>query len=144
MKIGYFGDGRWAQKSLRKILAMDGIEVTFIVPRFKNPDSELRKIADEEGIPFLVTKNVNTKEFIQLIDKYSADLFVSMSFDQILKEDFLRVPPKGTINCHAGALPFYRGRNVLNWVLINDEKSFGVTVHYVDKGIDTGDIMVMS
>ena len=46
------------------------------------------------------------------------------------------------INCHAGALPFYRGRNCLNWVLINDEKSFGITVHYVDEKIDTGDIIL--
>jgi methionyl-tRNA formyltransferase len=46
------------------------------------------------------------------------------------------------INCHAGALPFYRGRNILNWALLNDEKEFGVTVHYVDGGIDTGDIIV--
>ena len=46
-----------------------------------------------------------------------------------------------TINCHAGKLPFYQGRNVLNWALINDEKEFGVTVHYVDEGIDTGDII---
>ena len=46
------------------------------------------------------------------------------------------------INCHAGKLPFYRGRNVLNWALINGEKDFGVTVHYVDDGVDTGDIIV--
>ena len=46
------------------------------------------------------------------------------------------------INCHAGKLPFYRGRNVLNWVLINDENEFGITLHYVDSGIDTGDIII--
>jgi methionyl-tRNA formyltransferase len=45
------------------------------------------------------------------------------------------------INVHAGALPFYRGRNVLNWAIINGETSFGVTCHYVDEGIDTGDII---
>ena len=42
----------------------------------------------------------------------------------------------GFLNCHAGALPFYRGRNILNWALINDEKEFGVTVHFIDEGID--------
>jgi methionyl-tRNA formyltransferase len=47
----------------------------------------------------------------------------------------------GIINCHAGKLPFYRGRNILNWVLINDEREFGITTHYVDEGIDTGDII---
>ena len=38
--------------------------------------------------------------------------------------------------------PFYRGRNILNWALINDEKEFGITVHYVDDGVDTGDILL--
>ena len=62
-----------------------------------------------------------------------------MSFDQIFKEEIINIPPLKIINCHAGKLPFYRGRNILNWALINDEKEFGITVHYVDFGIDTGD-----
>ena len=52
------------------------------------------------------------------------------------------MPRLKTINCHAGKLPFYRGRNILNWALINDEKEFGVTVLYMDEGIDTGDIVL--
>lgn len=65
-----------------------------------------------------------------------------MSFNQIFKKDIINIPKYKTINCHAGKLPFYRGRNVLNWVLINDEKEFGITVHFVDEGIDTGDIIL--
>ncbi len=65
-----------------------------------------------------------------------------MSFNQIFKRNILDITPLGIINCHAGKLPFYRGRNILNWALINDEKEFGITVHYVDKGIDTGDIIL--
>ena len=64
-----------------------------------------------------------------------------MSFNQIFRKPIFSLPPLGTINCHAGKLPFYRGRNVLNWVLINDETEFGITVHYIDEGIDTGDII---
>ena len=65
-----------------------------------------------------------------------------MSFNQIFKKEIINLPLLKTINCHAGKLPFYRGRNILNWVLINDEKEFGVTVHYMDEGIDTGDIIM--
>ncbi|MGU3843294.1 methionyl-tRNA formyltransferase, partial [Vibrio diabolicus] len=61
--------------------------------------------------------------------------------NQILKKSIIDYAPLGFINCHAGALPFYRGRNPLNWALINGESSFGITVHYVDEGIDTGDIV---
>ncbi|HEC1809654.1 TPA: methionyl-tRNA formyltransferase, partial [Campylobacter lari] len=69
-------------------------------------------------------------------------IFVSMSFNQIFKKELLNFPKYKTINCHAGKLPFYRGRNVLNWVLINNEDEFGITVHFVDEGIDTGDIIL--
>jgi methionyl-tRNA formyltransferase len=65
-----------------------------------------------------------------------------MSFNQIFKTEIINLPKYNTINCHAGKLPFYRGRNILNWVLINDEKEFGITVHFVDEGIDTGDIIL--
>ena len=65
-----------------------------------------------------------------------------MSFNQKFRKNIIQTPPLGTINCHAGKLPFYRGRNILNWALINDEKEFGITVHHVDEGIDTGDIIL--
>jgi methionyl-tRNA formyltransferase len=64
-----------------------------------------------------------------------------MSFNQIFRSSIIKTPRLGIINCHTGKLPFYRGRNILNWALINDEKEFGITVHYVDEGIDTGDII---
>ena len=52
------------------------------------------------------------------------------------------IPYLGTINFYAKKLPFYRGRNILNWVLINDQKEFGITVHYINEGIDTGDVIL--
>jgi methionyl-tRNA formyltransferase len=64
-----------------------------------------------------------------------------MSFDQIFQKEIISATKCGIVNCHAGKLPFYRGRNILNWVLINDEKEFGITTHYIDEGIDTGDII---
>ena len=65
-----------------------------------------------------------------------------MSFDQIFKNEIINAINNNIINCHAGKLPFYRGRNILNWVLINDEKKFGITVHYIDEKIDCGDIIL--
>ena len=118
------------------------MKIEFICARFDNPDQKLKQFADKNNIPFYVHPNINSDEFRNLILPYDCDVFVSMSFNQIFKGPLINLPPMNTINCHAGALPFYRGRNVLNWVLINDETSFGVTVHYVDEGIDTGDIIL--
>jgi len=141
MKIGYFADGPWSHKALEKIISCGLFEIVFIVPRFDTQDHVLREWAIKLDVPFLSVDNVNSAEFISTLDGYSADLFVSMSFNQILKGEIIDYAPKGFINCHAGALPFYRGRNPLNWVLINGEDHFGITVHYVDEGIDTGDII---
>lgn len=143
IKIGYFGDGPWASRALEHITARpDMFSVAFITPRFDTQDPELKKWADKLGVPFLPAPNVNDAAFIQKIATFGCDLLVSMSFNQILKAPIRELTRMGFINCHAGALPFYRGRNPLNWALINDEKELGVTVHYVDEGIDTGDIIV--
>lgn len=142
MKIGYFADGIWAQRALLKIINDYSIKVMFIVGRYKKRDIELIKLAKEYNIPVELSDDVNSPEFISKMKNYNPDLFVSMSFDQIFKREMINLPKYKTINCHAGKLPFYRGRNVLNWVLINDEKEFGITVHYVDEKIDTGDIIL--
>jgi methionyl-tRNA formyltransferase len=99
-------------------------------------------MADELGIPFETVRNVNEPEFIDRIRRRAPDVNVSMSFNQILRRSILDSAGGGFINCHAGALPFYRGRNALNWALINGAEEIGVTVHYVDGGIDTGDIIL--
>ncbi len=144
MKIGYFADGLWSHLALEKLINDGRFEVCFIVPRYDSQDSILKEWSEKLSVDFLPTKNVNNEGFIEILKKYEADLFVSMSFNQILDSEILKVAPYGFINCHAGKLPFYRGRNILNWALINDEKEFGVTVHYIDKGVDTGDIIEQS
>lgn len=141
MRIGYFADGPWSHRALDKILADDALSVAFICARFDNPDPVLREKAASNGIPFLVHENINSEKFLDEIAGYDCDILVSMSFNQIFKDQIINLCAGGIINCHAGKLPFYRGRNVLNWALINDETEFGVTVHYVDRGVDTGDIV---
>lgn len=142
MKIGYFADGPWAHKAFDKIISDDSIEIKFVTVRYDKQDAELLRRAEENGIPVELSKNINSQQFIEKIKIYNAELFVSMSFNQIFKKEMINLPKHGTINCHAGKLPFYRGRNILNWALINDEKEFGITVHYLDEGIDTGDIIL--
>jgi len=142
MKIGYFADGPWAHQAFDKLISDSLIEMQFITVRYDNRDTELIKRAEENHIPVELSENINSEEFVNRMKLYEPDLFVSMSFNQIFKSEMINLPKLKTINCHAGKLPFYRGRNILNWALINDEKEFGITVHYVDEGIDTGDIIL--
>jgi len=142
MKIGYFADGPWSHRAFEAIIADSEIKIEFICVRFDTKDETLKEYCAKYKIDYLKHHNINSKEFLDKIESYECDLFVSMSFNQIFKKTIINMPRLKTINCHAGKLPFYRGRNILNWALINDEKEFGVTIHYMDKGIDTGDIIL--
>ncbi len=141
IRVGYFADGPWSHLAFEKIISNKSIKLAFIVPRFDTQDDTLKKFAQRYNIDYLKFKNINAVEAIEKLRKYKCDLFVSMSFNQIFRKQIINLCQYKIINCHAGKLPYYRGRNVLNWVLINDEKEFGITVHYVDEGIDTGDII---
>jgi methionyl-tRNA formyltransferase len=142
LKIGYFADGQWAHNAFKLINNDPEIKIIFICVRYDTQDNVLKDLAMDNNIDYLKHPNINSDDFLNEIRKYNCDLFVSMSFNQIFKSKIISMPSMKTINCHAGKLPFYRGRNILNWVLINDEKEFGITVHYMDEGIDTGDIIL--
>ena len=141
MRIGFFGDGGWAHLALERLDALRAFEIAFVVARHQQPDEVLRDWASRLSIPFYAPPDVNANSFISEIERHGSEVNVSMSYDQILRKRIIELAPQGFINCHAGALPFYRGRNVLNWALINGEDHFGATVHVVDEGIDTGDII---
>ncbi|WP_348653133.1 formyltransferase family protein [uncultured Sulfurimonas sp.] len=142
LNVGYFADGPWSHVAFEKIIKDNDIQISFICVRYDTQDETLKNYAKKHNIDYVKNKNINSEEFISYISKFECDLFVSMSFNQIFKTEIINLPKYKTINCHAGMLPFYRGRNILNWALINDEKEFGITVHYVDEGIDTGDIIL--
>lgn len=142
ISLGYFADGPWSHRAFEKIIEDENIEIKFIAPRTDSYDDTLLNFSKKYNIPYHKGIKVNSDDFYELAKSYNCDLFVSMSFNQIFRNRIINLPRLKTINCHAGKLPFYRGRNILNWALINDEKEFGITVHYMDEGIDTGDIIM--
>jgi methionyl-tRNA formyltransferase len=144
IKVGYFADGPWSHRTFNLLVNDPTIKIEFIVPRTDSLDCTLFDFSQTYNIPYYKGVKINTIEFYHVAKKHGCDLFVSMSFNQIFKHEIANLPALGTINCHAGKLPFYRGRNILNWAIINDEKEFGITVHFVDEGIDTGDIILQN
>lgn len=141
IKIGYFADGPWSHEAFKKLILDKDVSIRFICVRYDTADNKLLGYCETYKIPYLKSSNINSDEFIQIIQGFDCDLLVSMSFNQIFKSKLINLTRLKAINCHAGKLPFYRGRNILNWALINDEKEFGITVHFIDEGIDTGDII---
>lgn len=141
LRLVLFGDGAWAARSLDRLLA-EGHEVASVVARRHPTDGALNEAAERNRLPVLAPERVNTHEFLARVASLRPDLCVSVSYDQIIQAPLREIAPRGFINAHAGKLPHYRGRSPINWALINGEPEIGITVHLMDGGIDTGDILV--
>ena len=90
----------------------------------------------------LLDKSINNRQSIEIIKSYKPDLLISILGNQIFKNKIINLAPKGCINLHTALLPKYRGLMPTFWVMKNDEKYTGVSVFYVNEGIDTGPIIV--
>lgn len=99
------------------------------------------KAAKIFDIPVKKIFNVNSKEGLRIIKKAKPDLIVSILFNQILGKDIIAIPKRGVINLHPANLPDYKGVSPVFWALSNSEKSVGVSVHHINQGIDTGNIL---
>lgn len=102
----------------------------------------LEGLARQWNIPVRRCGTLRSPEELQLIRRFAPDLVVVAAFSRILKPELLRIPALGCINMHPSLLPKYRGPNPFYWALANGESETGVTVHYVDEGIDSGDIIL--
>jgi len=85
--------------------------------------------------------NINSKDVENLLTKLRPDLVV-FTGGGIIKENILNVSGQGVVNCHMGILPMYRGMDVIEWPILNEDwKNIGLTVHFMERGVDTGDIL---
>ena len=141
MRILVIGDGRWAADSLMPLINA-GHEIAGVVLRNEPSDDSLGSAARGLEIKVLKPENVNTPDFVNVVTDMGVDLGLSIACNQIMKTPLLNAPLRGFVNFHAGKLPKYRGRNIINWAIINGETEIGLTAHVVDTGIDTGDILL--
>ena len=109
----------------------------------KQVDSPIKKFALENNLPILQPATVNTKEFIASLLENRPDYIIVVAFGQILSETLLKVPKQFCINLHSSLLPKYRGAAPINRAILNGETRSGVTTMIMDKGMDTGDILLV-
>lgn len=108
-----------------------------------NKNSDVSKVLSSHNIPIIsLTKSINHKESLDLIREQKPDLLISIAGNQIFRQPLIDLAPKGCLNLHTALLPKYRGLMPSFWVLKNNEKETGVSVFFVDKGIDSGPILV--
>lgn len=99
-------------------------------------------IAKKHGVPVHRTSDVNSQEFRDLLKGLGVEFIVSISGTQLYKKDLRMQTPFGIVNCHGALLPKYRGLMPSFWTLCNGEEWGGVSVHYVDRKLDNGPIVV--
>jgi len=105
--------------------------------------NKVEKVLQEHNIPIIkLQKSVNHKDSLEIISSYKPDILLSIAGNQIFKSQLINLPPKGTLNLHTALLPKYRGLMPTFWVMKNDENYTGVSVFFVDEGIDSGPILV--
>jgi len=108
-----------------------------------NPNKSVKHVLKNHDIPIIkLKKSVNHTDSLKQIKAYKPDLLISIAGNQIFKQPLIDLAPKGCLNLHTALLPKYRGLMPSFWVLKNNEKETGVSVFFVDKGIDSGPILV--
>ena len=149
MKIVYMGTPDFAVGALKSVIEA-GHEVCLVVTQ---PDrvrgrghevsySPVKKCALEYDIPVFQPVKIREAEAVDKLRSMNADVFVVAAFGQILSEEILNIPRYGCINIHASLLPKYRGAAPIQWCILNGESKTGVTIMQMDKGVDTGDILL--
>ena len=104
--------------------------------------ASLPEITRACGLTVIQCANPNSAEFVQQVRLLGVQLIVVANFSRILQRALLETPDLGCINVHPSLLPRYRGPEPFYWVLANREKTTGVTLHYMDEAIDSGDIIL--
>lgn len=150
MRIVFMGTPEFAVPSL-KALCENGYQVVGV---FTQPDrprgrgnkmtaSPVKEYAVSQNIPVYQPQRIR-RDGVEDLKSLAPDLCVTAAFGQILSQEILDIPPMGNINVHASLLPRHRGSAPINWAILQGDKQAGVTTMMMDKGIDTGDMLLKS
>lgn len=104
--------------------------------------SPVKKIALEHGLPLEQPPKAASQQHAERIRQLAPEIMVVIAYGQILSQALLDIPPCGGVNVHGSLLPKYRGASPINWAIIEGELKTGVTTIQMDKGMDTGDILL--
>ena len=150
MRVVFMGTPGFAVGTLKALLEA-GHEVAAVVTQPDKPKGRGKELlmtpvkaeAVKYDIPVFQPERVRkNEEFLEELKKLAPDVIVVVAFGQLLPVSVLTLPKYGCVNVHASLLPMYRGAAPLQWVIINGEKVSGVTTMQMDKGLDTGDMLL--
>lgn len=149
MKIIFFGSSHFAVASLEALIK-NRYEIACVVTQ---PDkqrgrhlhlsgTDVKSVAVSAKLKIFQPQSIKARESVKFLKSIGADVFVIISYGQILSQEVLDIPKIMPINIHASLLPRYRGAAPINWAIINAEKKTGLTVIYVTRLMDAGPIIM--
>ena len=151
MALIFFGTPQFAVPSL-KALIDEREDVVLVVTQ---PDKvkgrghilsapPVKELALSNNIEVVQPNKIRNEDFYKELRSINPEFIIVVAYGKILPEEILNIPKFGCINVHASLLPKYRGAAPIQWALINGEKVTGVTTMLMDKGLDTGDMLLKS
>ncbi len=148
MRILFMGTPEISAVTLNKLIS-DGKNVIAAVtgedkPRGRGKQlspTPVKAFAIERGIPVFTPKTLRDAEFSNLLSELSPDVIIVVAYGKILPPEVIHFPKYGCLNVHVSLLPKYRGAAPMQRAIMDGEEKTGVTVMYMDEGLDTGDII---
>ncbi len=148
MKIMFMGTPEISAICLDRLIK-DGHNIVATVTREDKPrgrgnvmtPTPVKLLTEQNGIPVYTPKTLRDDEFMKLLEQYTPDLIAVVAYGKILPPEVINFPTLGCINLHVSLLPKYRGAAPMQRAIMEGESETGVTVMYMDVGLDTGDII---
>ncbi len=147
--IIFMGTPDFAVPSLQALI-QNGYDVALVITQPDRRKGRGRQLtappvkikALELNLKLLQPAKLNEQKFLGQIRRIQPDYLIVIAYGHILSEKILQLPTSGAINVHASLLPKYRGPAPIQWAILNGAAQTGVTTMYMDKGLDTGDILL--
>ena len=125
--------------------ALEPSEVFVIAPApADRPDWQLSLAthAADRGVECVTPTDVNDPEVAQRLAGHAPDLFLSVYYTQIFRAELMELIAGRALNFHPSLLPRHRGNAPLIWAIAEGDRVTGLSVHHIDAGVDTGNIIV--
>lgn len=152
MRVVFIGTGEIGVPALRSLLQSTEHELIGVVTQPDKPAGRSRtltapaiKIAlAQSAIPILQPERIRANEAVEQIRAWSPDVIVVMAYGQILPRAVLEIPRLACLNLHASLLPRHRGASPIQAAIVAGDRETGITMIYMDEGLDTGDVLLQS
>jgi methionyl-tRNA formyltransferase len=141
MRIIMVGQGPFGQKALDTLIKKGEDIVGVFCPK-DNRGEAMAATAGDSGVALFRPNKMKEAEVQEAYLELRPDLVILAFVTDIITETLLDIPPLGTICYHPSLLPRHRGASGINWAVIQGDIRTGLTILWVDKGIDTGPILL--